>query len=325
MNDIAATPGQNKTPTDVEWVEPADKHGVRWDGFLMSAKPDPKSRRRMAKCTHCDQVFVNGKPETLFKHMRSGCKQVPIDVRNAYLSAALEAATNKTKDQKQQKQPQQQQQQNSPFEREQQRSPTSPSESSPFQKNTALASSTSSTAKKRKIDVDNLDPMVTSSSPLLSHAHPHVSLPPPLPPSLSNHAVSPHDAHLHAHIPSTILNPDIVIAIQNLVRQEFSMVRQELLHDVQEMFIIQEKKETARFINSSLMEDHSVLAPLPTRNGCPPTNFPRTVRDFWELNHHNIEQLLQEYGLSTFGPPERRIRRLATFCRIRSPVERILE
>ncbi|MBW0491689.1 hypothetical protein O181_031404 [Austropuccinia psidii MF-1] len=78
--------------SQITWMCPTQSHGARWKGFLMS-NFDNSSRRRQAKCTHCEQVFNEARPHQLFAHIKDKCQSISALERIQYLQDAVSNAT----------------------------------------------------------------------------------------------------------------------------------------------------------------------------------------------------------------------------------------
>ncbi|KAI9604300.1 hypothetical protein H4Q26_003914 [Puccinia striiformis f. sp. tritici PST-130] len=74
-----------------EWMKPSKKHGPRWEGFLMSDLRNNVSRRRRAKCTHCQKIFNQAKPQLLFSHIKDVCPNISAEQKSSYLSNSMKS------------------------------------------------------------------------------------------------------------------------------------------------------------------------------------------------------------------------------------------
>ncbi|KAI7964172.1 hypothetical protein MJO29_004599, partial [Puccinia striiformis f. sp. tritici] len=72
-----------------EWMKPSKKHGPWWEGFLMTDLRNNVSRQRCAKCTHCQKIFNQAKPQLLFSHIKDICPNIPAEQKLSYLNSDL--------------------------------------------------------------------------------------------------------------------------------------------------------------------------------------------------------------------------------------------
>ncbi|KAH9810311.1 hypothetical protein DFH28DRAFT_1184170 [Melampsora americana] len=87
----------------IKWEAPSDKHGKRWNGFLMASRHSSVAGRCKAKCMHCS-AELDGKPTLLFNHIKEKCKRISKEDRSTYIQYNLnnnkiETLSNNTKDQ----------------------------------------------------------------------------------------------------------------------------------------------------------------------------------------------------------------------------------